>query len=58
MKDNPSDSLGLMPHDQSQHDPLTAGKKRASVHDRIRVPVTYDDLLGEEDHKDELPRPE
>ncbi|KAL8537353.1 hypothetical protein ACS0TY_012486 [Phlomoides rotata] len=60
MKDNPSDSLRLMPLDLSQHDPdpQTAVKKRASVHDRIRVPVTYDDLLGEEDHKDELPRPE
>lgn len=60
MKDNPSDSLGLIPNYQSQHnpDPLTAGQNRKSVHERIRVPVTYDDLLGEDDHKDELPRPE
>ncbi|KAL6980068.1 hypothetical protein U1Q18_049221 [Sarracenia purpurea var. burkii] len=27
--------------------------KRVSVHNRMRVPVTYDDLLGEEDPKDE-----
>lgn len=27
--------------------------KRVSVHERIRLPVTYDDLLGGEDPKDE-----
>lgn len=28
-------------------------QKRSSVHDRIRVPVAYDDLLGVGDSKDE-----
>ncbi|KAL8515214.1 hypothetical protein ACS0TY_014069 [Phlomoides rotata] len=53
MKDNPSDSLGLMPLDQIQHDPdpQTDVKKHKSVHDRIRVPVTYDDLLSEESQR-------
>lgn len=41
--------------DQSQHEISTAGEKRASVHERIRMPVTYDDdLLGREDPKDKI----
>ncbi|KAI7979793.1 hypothetical protein LOK49_Contig246G00003 [Camellia lanceoleosa] len=31
---------------------MKKGRKRASVHDRMRVPVTDDDLIGEEDPKD------
>ncbi|KAH6756328.1 hypothetical protein C2S51_038914, partial [Perilla frutescens var. frutescens] len=52
---NPLDDLKLPPHDQSQHDISTAGQKRAPVHDRIRMPVIYDDdLLGGQDSKDKL----
>ncbi|KAI3468148.1 hypothetical protein Pfo_024811 [Paulownia fortunei] len=54
VKCNPSDGLELTSHGQSQLELSTAGQKRASVHDRIRLPVTYDDLLGGEDPKDEL----
>lgn len=50
---NPSDVLEVTPNDQIQHDISTAVEKRASVHNRIRMPVTYDDdLLGGEDFKD------
>lgn len=50
---NPSDVLEVAPNDQIQHD----GEKRASVHNRIRMPVTYDDdLLGGEDFKDKSAR--
>ncbi|KAK6140771.1 hypothetical protein DH2020_025490 [Rehmannia glutinosa] len=55
-KSNPSDGLDLTSHGQSKVENSTAGQKRASVHDRIRVPVSYDDLdlLGVDDPKDEL----
>ncbi|KAL7166428.1 hypothetical protein ACSBR2_037162 [Camellia fascicularis] len=43
----------LEPHVQNQLEQSDAERKRASVHDRMRVPVTYDDLIGEEDPKDE-----
>ncbi|KAL1552366.1 hypothetical protein AAHA92_13170 [Salvia divinorum] len=49
---NPSDNMDLAPHDQSQHG---AEPKRASAHERIRMPVIYDDfLVGGEDSKDKL----
>ncbi|KAK6140884.1 hypothetical protein DH2020_025378 [Rehmannia glutinosa] len=50
------DGLDLTSHGQSKVENSTAGQKRASVHDRIRVPVSYDDLdlLGVDDPKDEL----
>lgn len=52
---NPSDDLELPPRDASQHDISTAGQKHAPVHDRIRMPVVYDDdLLGGQDSKDTL----
>lgn len=57
VRGNPSDGLELTPRGQSQHELLTAGQKHASVHDRIRMPVTYDDLLGGEDPKDGLAWP-
>ncbi|XP_057799812.1 uncharacterized protein LOC131015430 [Salvia miltiorrhiza] len=51
-KGNPSGNLELGPHDQSQRD---AVQTRASVHERIRMPVIYDDcLFGGEDPKDKL----
>ncbi|CAL5435736.1 unnamed protein product [Camellia sinensis] len=40
------------PHVQNQLEQSDAERKRASVHDRMRVPVTYDDLIGEEDPND------
>ncbi|KAL0394149.1 UNVERIFIED_CONTAM: hypothetical protein Slati_4381100 [Sesamum latifolium] len=53
-KCNPSDGLELTSHDGSQLELTAAPQKRASVHERIRMPVTYDDLPGGEDPKDEL----
>ncbi|XP_011081707.1 uncharacterized protein LOC105164691 isoform X2 [Sesamum indicum] len=53
-KSNISDCLELTCHDRSQHELMAAPQKRASVHERIRMPVTYDDLPGGEDPKDEL----
>jgi phosphorylated adapter RNA export protein len=33
---------------QNQHEPITSKEKSISVHDRLRIPVSYDDdLLGE-----------
>ncbi|XP_047328680.1 uncharacterized protein LOC124932119 [Impatiens glandulifera] len=41
-------------NDQSQiKPPLVEAKKRVSALDRLRVPVSYNDLPGEEDQKDE-----
>ncbi|CAK9145315.1 unnamed protein product [Ilex paraguariensis] len=34
---------------QNQHGQPDTEQKRTSVHDRIRVPVTYDDLLEQKD---------
>ncbi|KAG8375646.1 hypothetical protein BUALT_Bualt10G0121900 [Buddleja alternifolia] len=51
---NLSDVLEHTSHDQTQLEQSSSGQKRASVHDRIRIPVTYDDLVGGEDPKDEL----
>ncbi|KAG6409566.1 hypothetical protein SASPL_127606 [Salvia splendens] len=49
---NPSDNMDLAPHDQIQHE---AGPKRTSAHERIRMPVIYDDfLVGGENSKDKL----
>ncbi|KAL0330414.1 UNVERIFIED_CONTAM: hypothetical protein Sradi_5028100 [Sesamum radiatum] len=53
-KCNPSNGLELTSHDRSQLELMAAPQKRASVHERIRMPVTYDDLPGGEDPKDEL----
>lgn len=36
------------PAPEQSAQPSTEEEKRTSVHDRIRVPVTYDDLPGEE----------
>lgn len=33
---------------QNQQEQLSVGGTRKSVHDRIRVPVSYEDLLGED----------
>ncbi|PIN16845.1 Mediator of U snRNA nuclear export PHAX [Handroanthus impetiginosus] len=54
VKCNRMDGLELTSHDPSQLEPSTGGEKRASVHDRIRLPVTYDDLVGGNDPEDEL----
>ncbi|KAL7121956.1 hypothetical protein ACP275_01G016100 [Erythranthe tilingii] len=52
---NLSNGPDLTSQDQNHHEITTPGQKRASVHDRIRMPVTYDDLFGnEEDPKDKL----
>ncbi|KAK4388768.1 hypothetical protein Sango_2213800 [Sesamum angolense] len=53
-KCDPSNGLELTSHDRSQLELMAAPQKRASVHERIRMPVTYDDLPGGEDPKDEL----
>ncbi|KAK7410126.1 hypothetical protein VNO78_00664 [Psophocarpus tetragonolobus] len=45
---NASDSDILASQMQNQHEPVTSEEKHISVHDRLRVPVSYDDdLLGE-----------
>lgn len=41
----------LIPHNRQEQ--LSAEGTRKSVHDRIRVPVSYEDLLGGEDLKDD-----
>ena len=38
---------------QYQHEKSSADEKRKSVHERIRVPVSYDDLLGDDLKNDE-----
>ncbi|XP_073129492.1 uncharacterized protein [Henckelia pumila] len=52
IKPNISNGLELLSHDQKQLEQPCAGEKRTSVHDRIRMPVTYDDLLVGVDPKD------
>lgn len=43
VSDNPSCASQM----QDQHKPSGSEKKRAPVHDRLRIPVSYDDdLLG------------
>ncbi|PNX93425.1 hypothetical protein L195_g016579 [Trifolium pratense] len=45
---NVSDSAFLASEMQNQHEPVTSKEKSTSVHDRLRIPVSYDDdLLGE-----------
>ncbi|WJX41550.1 hypothetical protein P8452_28885 [Trifolium repens] len=45
---NVSDSAFLASEMQNQHEPVTFKEKSISVHDRLRIPVSYDDdLLGE-----------
>lgn len=45
---NASDSDSLASQMQNQHEPATSEERPVSVHDRLRVPVSYDDdLLGE-----------
>ncbi|KAL3655692.1 hypothetical protein CASFOL_000088 [Castilleja foliolosa] len=51
---NPSDSLELRTNGQIELEKSSVEQKRASVHDRIRVPVSYDDLLDQGDPKDEV----
>ncbi|KAL6533989.1 hypothetical protein OROHE_013822 [Orobanche hederae] len=51
---HPSDGLELTSNGQSELELSTGERKRASVHDRIRVPVSYDDLIVEGDSKDDL----
>ncbi|KAK2982902.1 hypothetical protein RJ640_006316 [Escallonia rubra] len=49
-----SDGPPLVPSLQNQLEQPNLEQKRKSVHDRIRIPVTYDDLPGAaEDAKDE-----
>uniref|UniRef100_A0A5B7AMM4 Phosphorylated adapter RNA export protein n=1 Tax=Davidia involucrata TaxID=16924 RepID=A0A5B7AMM4_DAVIN len=47
-----TDDLQLAPQVQNQLEKSNIEGKRTSALDRIRVPVAYDDLLGEEDQKD------
>ncbi|CAL5431828.1 unnamed protein product [Camellia sinensis] len=47
-----SDGSWLVPHVQNQLQQSNVEGKHVSVYDRMRVPVSYDDLLGEEDPKD------
>ncbi|XP_075494796.1 uncharacterized protein LOC142532366 [Primulina tabacum] len=47
-----SNGLELLSHDQNQLEQSSTEEKRTSVHNRIRRPVTYDDLLEGEDPKD------
>lgn len=39
---------------QAQHEHSNTEKKHRSVHDRIRVPVSYDDLLGDDPKNDSV----
>ncbi|XP_057480045.1 uncharacterized protein LOC130767255 isoform X2 [Actinidia eriantha] len=48
-----SDGSPQAPDVQNQVEQPNIEARRISVHDRIRVPVTYDDLLGEEVPNDE-----
>ena len=44
---NASDNTLPAPQVQDQHEPSCSEEKRGSVHDRLRIPVSYDDdLLG------------
>ncbi|KAA8525181.1 hypothetical protein F0562_006955 [Nyssa sinensis] len=47
-----TDGFPLAPRVQNQLEQSNVEGKRASALDRIRAPVAYDDLLGEEDQKD------
>ncbi|XP_075494795.1 uncharacterized protein LOC142532364 [Primulina tabacum] len=47
-----SNGLELLSHDQNQLEQSSTEEKRTSVHNQIRRPVTYDDLLEGEDPKD------
>ncbi|XP_075518225.1 uncharacterized protein LOC142552352 isoform X1 [Primulina tabacum] len=47
-----SNGLELLSYDQNQLEQSSTEEKRTSVHNRIRMPVTYDDLLEGEDPKD------
>ncbi|KAL2525605.1 Phosphorylated adapter RNA export protein [Abeliophyllum distichum] len=49
---NFSDGLKLESKEHIQFEQLSDGQKRAPVHDRIRMPVSYDDLFAGEDSKD------
>ncbi|KAL3650220.1 hypothetical protein CASFOL_006623 [Castilleja foliolosa] len=51
---SPEDGLELRTNGESELEKLSVVQRRASVHDRIRVPVSYDDLLDQEDPKDEV----
>ncbi|KAL6502008.1 hypothetical protein OROGR_027141 [Orobanche gracilis] len=51
---HPSDGLELTSNGQSELEFSTGERKRASVHDRIRVPVSYEDLIVEGDSKDDF----
>lgn len=45
---NVSDRAVLASEMKIQHEPVTNKEKSISVHDRLRIPVSYDDdLLGE-----------
>jgi phosphorylated adapter RNA export protein len=45
---NVSDSAFLASEMQNQHEPVTSKENFISVHDRLRIPVSYDDdLLGD-----------
>lgn len=48
-----SDGSQLISNVQNQHEQSNTGVKRAPVHDRLRIPVSYDDLLGQEGTKDD-----
>ncbi|KAI4316552.1 hypothetical protein L6164_024526 [Bauhinia variegata] len=52
-KGNVSDSAPIASQMQNQHEPSASEGKRPSVHDRLRIPVPYDDeLLGEDAKND------
>lgn len=46
------DGAQLVPQMQSHLDNSIAEGKRISVHNRVRIPVSYDDLLGEDPKED------
>lgn len=49
-----SHGFKFVPHVQDQIQQSSANEqKQRPVHDRIRVPVTYDDLVGVEDPEEE-----
>lgn len=51
---NSLDGSRLSSHIEDQLEQSFVEQKCPSVHDRIRVPVAYDDLPGVEDSKDEM----
>lgn len=54
-RDDVADSAPLASQMQNQHEPSASEEKRIGVHERLRVPVSYDDdLLGGSENNDAI----